>query len=213
MTFRKCLFRRCDMNLALFDFDGTITTKESISCFLRYLCGSDGAFYVRIMPFIPKILLYLIGLYPNWRIKQDILAVFIKDMPETEFRQKAHKFAQSRIDMILRKEAMDRIMWHREQGDEIVIVSAGIRDYIEPWARSNGIDNVIAVELEVKEGKMTGMLDGLNCYGPEKVRRVKEALDLSKYDKIYAYGDTKGDIEMLNMADIAFYNFRPFNSR
>ena len=197
------------MDIGLFDFDGTITTRESISCFLRYICGSNFRFYRKIITHSHRILMYLAGIYPNWRLKQDILSSFIKGMPEEEFRQLAHKFADERIDNILRPIAIEKLNWHKARGDRIVIVSAGIKDYIEPWALKNGITDVIAVDLEVVDGKMTGRLNGLNCYGEEKVRRIKSSIDLSQYGTIYAYGDTKGDKEMLDMADTAYYRFRP----
>ncbi len=197
------------MDIALFDFDGTITTKESISCFLMYISNTRIEFLKRISPHLPYILMYFLGIYPNWRLKQDILGSFVKGMEVERFRAFAYNFSRDRLNNILRPEAMGRIDWHKKRGDEIVIVSAGIKDYIEPWANQNGIRYVIAVDLEVINGKMTGRLNGENCYGREKVRRIKERFDLNKYKNIYAYGDTKGDKEMLAIADYAFYKFRP----
>ena len=196
------------MDIALFDFDGTITIRESISCFLRYICRTKWEFYKKILPHLPYVFMYFCGLYPNWKLKQRILASFIRGMDEHEFRELAHRFGDERIDKILRPVAMERIAWHKSRGDRVVIVSAGIRDYIEPWALKNGIEDVIAVDLEVVDGKMTGNLNGLNCYGEEKARRIRSHIDLSEYGGIYAYGDTRGDKEMLAMADLAYYKFK-----
>jgi phosphoserine phosphatase len=68
--------------------------------------------------------------------------------------------------------------------------------------------SLISTRLETNNGKLTGRIEGKNCRGIEKVRRIKMQYKLDEYDEIYAYGDTKGDKPMLGLATIAFY--KPF---
>ena len=102
---------------------------------------------------------------------------------------------------------MEKIAWHNEQGYKVVVVSASIERWLKPWCDKNDLD-MIATKIEVKDGIVTGKLLSKNCHGIEKANRVKEAYNLSDYDYIYAYGDSRGDKELLTLADERFY--KPF---
>ena len=95
---------------------------------------------------------------------------------------------------------------HIERGDDVWIVTASLKDWIAPWAERRGVP-VIGTELEVKNGMLTGRLATPNCRGREKIVRIRQAVDLSGYSKVFAYGDSRGDREMLAMADEAVYRW------
>ncbi len=194
------------MDLALFDFDGTITNRESIGEFIKFILGRE--FFFRMMPILPSLFLYLIGLYGNKQIKEKALTLAISGMEISKLEKKAQEFSSYVLPRFIREKAVERLRWHKDKGDDVVIVSAGLGIYIRPWAQANGIDKVIAMDLEVDRERCTGRLIGENCYGKEKVERIKREIKLDKYDKIYAYGDSRGDREMLAIADEAYY--RPF---
>ncbi len=195
------------MNLALFDFDGTITKKETISEFLRF-CIGDRHFIFAVLKLSPIILGYFSGLIGNQEIKERLLSETVGGLQESFLVEKGQEFAKKRLPSLIRPKALERIRWHKERGDKIVLVSASLVYYLRPWADIVGIEDVIGVELEIEDGRVTGNLLGTNCYGSEKVRRVKELLDISNFDEIYAYGDSRGDKEMLALANYPF--FRPF---
>jgi len=92
-------------------------------------------------------------------------------------------------------------------GAEIVIVSASAENWIQQWCRQHQLQ-LIATRLEIKNDRMTGRILGRNCYGQEKESRITSSYNLSQYDEIYCYGDTKGDKPMLSLATFSFY--RPF---
>lgn len=194
------------MDLALFDFDGTITNKESIKEFIRFVLGDR--FFAKMLPIIPSLVLYGLGIYGNKQIKETALSLSIAGMEVEQLSLIALEFSRIILPQIIRLEAIKRLQWHKERGDYVAIVSAGLDIYITPWARENGVDKVIAMALEIKNERCTGRLIGENCYGEEKVRRIKKEINLDKYDKIYAYGDSRGDREMLAIADEAYY--KPF---
>ena len=192
--------------LSLFDFDGTITTDDSLIKFIRFVVG-DTKFILGMTVLSPMLITYKLKLIPNYKAKQMMLSYFFKDMSEEQFQTIAQEYSLKHIDTILRPKAMEKIAWHKEQGHKIVIVSASIVCWLKPWCDKNGLD-LIATKLEIKDGIVTGQLLTKNCYGIEKARRVKEKYDLDDYDHIYAYGDSRGDKELLELADESFY--KPF---
>jgi len=150
---------------------------------------------------------YKLKLIPNYKAKQYMLSYFFKGMSEEKFMQVANEYSLKHIDTILQPKAMEKIAWHKEQGHKIVIVSASIEFWLKPWCCKNDLD-LIATKLEVKNGIVTGKFLTKNCYGIEKANRVNERYALSEYEHIYAYGDSRGDRELLELADEKFY--KPF---
>jgi len=125
-------------------------------------------------------------------------------MEEQKFRGLAEQFSLEYIDTMLRPKAMQKIAWHKELGHKVIVVSASIECWIRPWCEQNGLD-LIATKIEIKDGIITGKFLTKNCYGIEKANRVKEVYNLDDYDYIYAYGDSRGDKELLGLADKSFY--------
>jgi len=194
------------LRLSLFDFDGTITTDDSLISFIRFVVG-DAKFIWGMTLLSPMLTAYKLKLIPNYRAKQYILSYFFKGMAKEKFMQVAKEYSLKHIDTILRPKAMEKIAWHKEQGHKIVIVSASIECWLKPWCDKNDLD-LIATKLEVKDGIVTGKFLTKNCYGIEKANRVQEQYNLSDCDHIYAYGDSRGDRELLELADEKFY--KPF---
>lgn len=192
--------------VALFDFDGTITRNDSLIEFILYAKGLR-RFVMGFFLMSPVILSYKIGLIPNHRAKQIVISHFFKGMPEDRFKEKAGEYALLRIAGNVRKPAMERLRWHRKEGHRVIVVSASMECWLEKWCDKNGFE-LIGTRLEYSNGVVTGNFATKNCYGPEKVARVKELLDLSSCDTIYAYGDSRGDRELLEIADRKF--FKPF---
>jgi HAD superfamily phosphoserine phosphatase-like hydrolase len=95
----------------------------------------------------------------------------------------------------------------KENQAEIIVVTASAENWVAPWCQELGI-GCIATQLEIKDDLLTGKIKGRNCHGIEKVNRLKEVIDLSKYTDIEAFGDSKGDLPMLKLATRAYY--KPF---
>ncbi len=103
---------------------------------------------------------------------------------------------------------MTRLHWHQRQGHRCVLVSASMDIYLKPWAAAAGFDDVVCSTLEFHDGRVTGRLAGGNCYGDEKARRLAQLLGEQDYT-LYAYGDSRGDKELLAMADYGYYRWMP----
>ncbi|RXJ95814.1 HAD-IB family hydrolase [Arcobacter sp. AHV-9/2010] len=194
------------MTLTLFDFDGTITKDDSLLKFIRFVVG-DRRFLVGLVVLSPMLVLYKLKLIPNYKAKQYMLSWFFKGMRKVDFFEVAKKYSLTHIDKIVRLKAIEKINWHKNQGHKVVVVSASIECWLRPWCEKNGLE-LLATKLEIKDDIVTGKLLSKNCYGVEKVNRIKELYNLEKYDYIYAYGDSNGDKQMLELAHEKFY--KPF---
>ena len=195
--------------IAFFDFDGTITTDDSLLKFIRFVVG-DSRFLIGLFVLSPILIAYKLKLIPNYKAKQKMLSWFFKGSSEEEFKRIANEYSLNHIEKILRPMAMDKIKWHQEQGHEVVIVSASIECWLKPWCDKQKLE-LIATQLEIKDKKINGKLKSKNCFGQEKVNRIKEKFNLNECVYIYAYGDSRGDKEMLELANESFY--KPFRNK
>lgn len=192
--------------LALFDFDGTITTKDSLIDFIKYAVGNT-AYYVGLVTLSPMLLTYAFKLIPNNIAKEKLIGHYFKGWKLSHFKQTADSYSQTQIQKIIRPQAIERINWHHKQNHDIVIISASIECWLEAFCHQNNI-TLISTKLEIQDNKLTGKFLTKNCHGIEKVNRLKEIYNLNSYNYIYAYGDSKGDTELLALANESFY--KPF---
>ena len=191
--------------ISLFDFDGTITKDDSLIKFILFAAGNV-KFVFGIALLSPMLVAYKLKFIPNYKAKQYMLSYFFKGMSEEKFMRIANEYSLNHIDTILRPKAMEKIAWHKEQGHKIVVVSASMECWLKPWCDKNELE-LIATKLEITNNKLTGKFASKNCYGPEKVNRIREIYNLKDYERIYAYGDSKGDMEMLGIADKKHYKY------
>ena len=193
------------MKIAVFDFDGTITTKDTLLKFIKFSKGELN-FLFGFFIFSPLIIAYKLKLYPNWKVKQQIFNYFYKGTTIEQFNQWGGAFANE-VQKIVRAKAIAAINEHREEGYKTVIVSASIENWIKPWALQQGINEIIATKVEIdNEGRLTGKFLTDNCYGEEKVKRVLEIFPDRKSYTMLAYGDSRGDNEIIKFADKGWYN-------
>jgi phosphatidylglycerophosphatase C len=190
--------------IAAFDFDGTLTTRDSLFRFISWRRGRAEV-ALDLVRTLPLLALYSARLVGNERHKMALFARAFKDMPADAYEQRAGDFARSEIPPMIRAEALERVRFHQERGDRVVLVSASPTDWIEPWAASEGITEVIGNPAEVRDGRVTGRLAGVNCYGPEKVRRLLALHPQRERYTLFAYGDARGDRELLTAADHPYY--------
>jgi len=190
------------LKLALFDFDGTITRKDSFIDFIRYFFGIR--FIMGIFILSPVIVLHLLRIMPNWKAKEIVFSYFFKGIDYAFFTKKASLYSEHELTKILKSSALEEISRHKEQNVRIAIVTAAFEPYLQDWCDKNGFD-LIGTRLQVENGKLTGKFKGKNCYGDEKVRRIEQKYNLAEIDYIYAYGDTRGDREMLSLGNESFY--------
>ena len=88
--------------------------------------------------------------------------------------------------------------------NKVIFVSASIEGYLKKWCEVFELD-LISTKMEVIGHKISGKFSTPNCNGIKKVKRIKREINLSEYIQIYAYGNSKDDLPMLNLADCKYY--------
>lgn len=193
-------------NLALFDFDGTLTTKDSLFDFLVFSVGRF-KFFLGLFANIPNFALLALRLRSNDVAKQKLLSTFFYGWERDVLFNTGKSYSLERIEKIVRPKGIERLKQHLQSGDRVIIVSASLELWLQGWCEAMGVE-VLATKAEIKNGVFTGHFEGNNCYGQEKVERLLTHLELDDYGEVYAYGDSQGDAQMLALADVQHY--KPF---
>jgi HAD superfamily hydrolase (TIGR01490 family) len=194
------------VNLALIDFDGTITRGDTYRPFLRYVVRWP-RLVLGVVPFMPVAVAYQLGLLSARQARPIASAFTFIGASADSVRDLGRRYAMEVLPRTIRPRALERIRWHQEQGDTVVVVSGSLDAYLAPWCDSIGVER-ICTELEERHGRLTGRYCQGDCSGPTKSRLIREHYDLSRYSVIYAYGDTEDDREMLELAHRRFYRWR-----
>lgn len=196
------------LTLAAFDFDGTLTYRDSLLPFLLFDQGW-WSFTVKMTRASPALAAYALKLIRNDRAKESLLKTFLCGRPLSDIEASGTRFAATQISGMLKPEAWERFLWHKSQGHVCILVSASLVHYLTPWAKTAGFDHVIGSRLDTDEqGLVSGRLHGGNCFGVQKAERIREWLG-NRQAVIYAYGDSRGDRELLAMADHPYYRTMP----
>lgn len=193
--------------MAAFDFDGTISVGDTFFPFLLYVCGRK-AVYRELAWGLADLLRPGGERSVRNRLKAFLVRRLFKGLPREYVESKGRDYAETVLHARLRPKALERIKWHKEQGHRCVMVSASLDVYLEPIARALGFDDLLCTRLDRTQDVLSGELIGANCRRAEKVVRLSGLMgNLSQY-QIYAYGDSSGDREMLEIAAEKY--FKPF---
>ena len=196
------------MNIALFDFDGTITEIDTYTPFIHF---SVPKWRIAICypVLLPVILLYKCKLLGGSKTRTIISRFGFWGRKKSEVFAQGKEYAVT-LDSLIKPEAKKRLDWHIAQGDLIVVVSASLNAYLMPWCEQHQFA-LICAQLEERDGRLTGRYIDGDCSGAEKASRVKQGYNLNKFDTVYAYGDTEEDSQLLALADEAFLCWNKMN--
>jgi len=183
-----------------FDFDGTITTTDSLRDFVRYQVGNR-RFLISGLLVLPWLVGMYTGLCKRAEAKARFLALTLRGRSQVELEEAAARYVAERLPTLIRPEMLERIEEHKRLGHRLVLVSASPTLYLGHWAQSAGFAAVLATQLEFRDGRFTGRLASPNCWGPEKVRQLQHWLGDARGRVLFAYGDSRGDQEMLAFAE------------
>lgn len=189
--------------IAIFDFDNTITNRDTLFDFFLFSFGKK-KFMFKIILLTPVLILTKLKFLSAQKGKQILLKSFLNGISALDFQNFCINY-KHRISNILKKEAIKKIHWHIHNNHETIILSASIEDWIKPWASEIGINIVLGTELDKTGFYLSGNIKGLNCKGKAKLDRLIERLPNYQDYTIYAYGDSKADRYILNIANYPFF--------
>ena len=193
-----------------FDFDGTLTTSDTLLEFIRYAKGT-GRFLMVFLMYSPLLVLMKLHLFPNWKAKQLIFTHLFAGMRIEKFDALCRDFAEE-YQHLLRPKGVTLVHEALVAGAQVFIVSASIDNWVAPFfdevAGTHRRPVVLGTKVETRDGRLTGRFATPNCYGPEKVRRIREVFPDRDNYHLTAFGDSRGDKEMLDYADQGYY--KPF---
>ena len=186
-----------------FDFDGTYTLHDSLPQFLKKSFGKWNYLWGLLLC-LPWIVLFKLRLLRGGQAKERLIGHFVKGMPQERFRELGKQFKQTQ-PTLTRPEAERAMQEALKGGDQVLVVTASIIDWVKPWFEGKDV-TVLGTELEVDDdGLLTGRFATPNCNGAEKWRRIVEAVPDVEQRELVAYGDSRGDQVMLSHADKAYF--------
>ena len=200
--------------VAVFDFDGTLTERDTLVPFLVSVFGRRrvaAAFAAHPLAFAGALL----RVVPIDAFKRRVLRRLVAGVPASCLGAPGPAYARA-LASRLRPGALERVAWHRAQGHLLVLASATLDVYLDHVGAQLGFDHVLCTRLASRPGddgvtRLTGALEGRDCTGPEKLHRLAALLGDLRAHELHAYGDSAGDRELLAAADHA--HFRPFRGR
>lgn len=185
------------MDLALVDFDHTVTRCDSYGRFLRSVATPAQQAGAR-WNVGPWVLGYRLGLVSAAALRTRVTAMVFTGRALAEVDAAGARYASEVLPGLVRPEMMARIATHRARGDTVVLVSGSLDLYLRPWCRHHGLE-LVCNRLEAVDGVLTGRYaDGDR--GPHKAADIRSRYDLSRYRRIHAYGDSREDRPMLALA-------------
>ncbi|MGY3866753.1 HAD family hydrolase [Aeromonas bivalvium] len=186
------------MALALFDLDDTLISGDSASLWLEYMVAGELAPAGMVAEEQAMMSLYHQG-------KMDMhqyMAFTLQPLAGRSrqwLEQQCHHFAEQVLRERLYPEGLARIEWHRQRGDELVLISASGEHLVTPMARMLGMDHCVAILLDEEAGRLTGQTRGTLSFREGKVARINQlfAGRDNLWQGSFGYSDSHNDLPML----------------
>ncbi|MEC5395200.1 HAD family hydrolase [Bergeyella sp. RCAD1439] len=190
--------------LYCFDFDGTLTNRDTMFLFLRFYRPSR--YYVQYLKHLPLFVLLKLRLVKAEGVKKSFISGVLKGETRGAIERKAQAFFQRYYPEIIRENALEFIANRDRQNTEALLVTASMDLWVRPFAEKFGM-SLLATEGYFQQEVFTGEFKTPNCNGEQKVFRIRQFIEGKRYDKIIAFGDTSGDRPMMKFADDRYYRF------
>ncbi len=189
--------------VAIFDLDRTITRRPSHLAFYSAFLKAHPGKWPGIFRVVAPLLRYQLGGKDRKKLKEAFLQAFLAGRSWGEVDMFAQGFADAWLDRHANPGALERIAWHKGQGHVLVLATASYHLYVDSMAQRLGFDHVVATRIDMDGGgRITGRIDGANCWGAAKRDRVSGLL--AQYDpsahSIF-YSDELADLPLLQEVD------------
>lgn len=190
--------------LYCFDFDGTLTYKDTMFMYLKFYDSTK--YRIQFLRHVPLFILLKLKLAETEKVKKSFIGSILRGQTQEKIEQKSKQFFEQHYPKIVRENALDFIKNIDRNNTQSLLVTASLDIWVKPFAEELKME-LVSTRAEFKNGVFTGNFVGKNCNGKEKLIRIKEEINDSKYDKIIAFGDTSGDRPMLKWANEGHYQF------
>lgn len=190
--------------LYCFDFDGTLTYKDTMFMYLKFYNPSK--FYMQFLRHVPLFVLLKLKLADTEKVKKSFIGSILKGQTQQKIDQKSQLFFEKNYPKIIRGNALDFIKNINPESTQSLLVTASLDIWAKPFADQFQME-LVSTKAEFKGGVFTGNFIGKNCNGQEKVLRIEKVIEHEKFDKSIAFGDTSGDKEMLKWANESHFRF------
>ena len=189
--------------LFLYDFDGTITRKDTLFDFLKFTTSTRN-YYTLFLLFAPLFILAKLGLKNKATVKERFISSFLKGKSKFELNAISEAYLRQILSkQIFRKAALASIIENQKIGS-VYIVSASLDIWLNPISEHLDV-GLICTNAHYVNGLFNGKFSSPNCNYDEKFRRVARELKLDNYEQIDYYGDSKGDFAMKKLATHFYY--------
>jgi len=193
------------MKLAIFDLDNTLIAGDS-DCLWGEFLSEQGyvdseAYQAGHEKFYQQYVDGVMDIHEFLEFQLEVLAK--NDRQQLEKWRK--NYIETKIKPIILPKAIALIDDHRQQGHELLIITATNRFITEPIAIEFNIDNLIACEPELIDGQYTGKVSGTPSYAEGKVTRLNDWLKNREqtFEETWFYSDSHNDIPLLKEIDHA----------
>ena len=191
------------MTLAIFDLDNTLIGGDSDNLWGEFVCESG---LVDSQDFGSRNAQFYAD-YQQGNLDIDAYLRFalsaLKGRPKEQLDSWHRTFMASKINPILLPKATDLINQHRQQGHELLIITATNRFITGPIAAALQIENLIACEGEIVDGVYTGEPSGVPSFAAGKVTRLEDWLRHrdTTLSGAWFYSDSHNDLPLLELVD------------
>jgi len=193
--------------LVVFDFDGTLTRHDSFVPFLRFAFG-DTVFCRKLLRLVLPTLGFLAGRRSRDALKAELIRVFLSGVSMTWFKRQAEDYCALYWDKLMRRKALQGVAAQLESGAKVTLCSASPELLLAPFAKRLGVA-LIGTQLEEQADLLTGKILGSNCRCAAKIVRLEAVYGSLEQYHLRAYGDSRGDRELLAAAQEA--HWKPFH--
>ena len=184
-----------------FDFDGTITNRDSFILFTFHALS-----ITQLLSYWTKIFFSIcFTSVPKSKLKEFFFINFFKNTNSKDFQLVCDNFINIYFEKIIKKSFLEYVK-NIDEKSTVVIVSASIKNYLQPWCDKMGFD-LICTELEIKSDRLTGKFYTPNCNYNEKLNRILSKYDLKEYDEINVFGNSSGDYKMMSLATNKYFKY------
>lgn len=186
--------------VAVFAFDGTLTTKQSIWRFLYHVVG-PWRFFTTLIILAPMFLRLALHKMNAVQLCQLLPYYFLKGEAENKIKRVSRRFVNRSLPACMNTKALRQLDWHQKQGHTTILVGDAPECYLTPWGQEKGFDYIAGSQFEILNGHLTGHLTTQNCNAEEKVNRLIKILGNLQQYRIYTYASGLANQSLLSIAN------------